>query len=57
MGKKSWGIWVLSQDSWMENNERKPADYEKRSEAKQDCDDFNSMYKGREKVYEVREMK
>ena len=56
MSKKSWGIWVLSQGSWMEDNDRKPAEYEKRGEAKQDCDDFNSMYKGK-KVYEVREMK
>jgi hypothetical protein len=56
MRKKSWGIWVLSQKSWMENNNRKPARYTKRVEAKQDCDTFNSMHKGK-KVYEVREMK
>jgi len=56
MDKKSWGIWVLSQNSWIEDNNRKAAVYNKRGEAKQDCDDFNRMHKGK-KVYEVREMR
>ena len=41
----------------MEDNNRRTAVYNKRSEAKQDCDDFNETYKAKDRIYEVREIK
>tara|TARA_Y100000310_G_C20199720_1_gene586299 strand:+ start:292 stop:474 length:183 start_codon:yes stop_codon:yes gene_type:complete len=52
--KEKWGIWVLSQDAWLENKDRKPASYRLRRDAQKECEELNGMWRGRKKSYKVK---
>ena len=54
---KPWGIWITSQNTWMMDSPSRKARYELRREAVKEAHEFNTMWKGRKHVYEVRKIK
>jgi hypothetical protein len=53
---KFWGIWVTSIKEWMTTSGGKKARYKLRREAAKDADDFNTAWRGRKHIYEVRKI-
>ena len=54
--KKPWGIWVTTSKHWMEGNNNRKARYEFRREALKDAEEFNTMWRGRPHIYEVKKI-
>ena len=54
---KPWGIWVTSSKQWMTSGGGKKARYELKREAAKVANDFNTMWRGREHIYEARRIK
>ena len=50
---KRWGIKVRKK--WWIQGAEKDAVYDKKSDAQKDANDFNAMWKGKEKIYTVEE--
>ena len=54
---KPWGIWVTSSKQWMTSGSGRKARYELKREATKEANDFNTMWRGREHIYEARRIK
>ena len=54
---KPWGIWVTSSKQWMTSGGVRKARYELKREAAKEANDFNTMWRGREHIYEARKIK
>jgi hypothetical protein len=55
---RPWGIWVSSLEEWLvEDSGGRKARYEFRREAAKEAHEFNTMWRGRKQVYEVRKIK
>ena len=54
---KPWGIWVTSSKQWMTANGGRKARYTLKREAAKEANDFNTMWRGREHIYEARRIK
>ena len=54
---KPWGIWVTSSKQSMTANGGRQARYTLKREAAKEANDFNTMWRGREHIYEARRIK
>ena len=54
---KPWGIWVTSSKQWMTANGGRKARYTLKREAAKEANDFNTMWRGLEHIYEARRIK
>ena len=54
---KHWGIWVTSSKQWMTSGNGRKARYELKREAAKEANDFNTMWRGREHIYEAKKIK